>query len=183
MKKFVLASIAALLAVACFAETDYPTLSRVKRLETLQDRQEAVLETSGDDATFQDDVTVSGDLSVLGSTSVEALDVDGDITLVTGANILADTNYPASLAVEFPARKTAGETNVAQLVLVSTDTNAVDTAVADIAGVRAMNDGGTNTAFGWLRVVLDDVLPLDRIAEAHARVDSGRKVGSLIVRP
>ncbi|WP_255438761.1 NAD(P)-dependent alcohol dehydrogenase [Propioniciclava sp. MC1683] len=38
-------------------------------------------------------------------------------------------------------------------------------------------------AKGEVRVVLDDVLPLDRIAEAHARVDSGRKVGSLIVRP
>ena len=37
--------------------------------------------------------------------------------------------------------------------------------------------------FPEVRVVLDDVLPLDRIAEAHARVDSGRKVGSLIVRP
>lgn len=38
-------------------------------------------------------------------------------------------------------------------------------------------------ATGELRVVLDDVVPLDRIADAHARVDSGRKVGSLIVRP
>lgn len=38
-------------------------------------------------------------------------------------------------------------------------------------------------ASGDLWVVVDDVLPLDRIADAHARVDSGRKVGNLIVRP
>lgn len=38
-------------------------------------------------------------------------------------------------------------------------------------------------AAGGLRAVHDGVLDLDRIAEAHARVDSGRKVGSLIVRP
>lgn len=38
-------------------------------------------------------------------------------------------------------------------------------------------------ARGELRVVIDDVLPLDRIVEAHRRVDSGRKVGNLIVHP
>ena len=36
---------------------------------------------------------------------------------------------------------------------------------------------------GVLRVVWDDALPLDRLAEAHARVDSGRKVGNLVLRP
>lgn len=36
---------------------------------------------------------------------------------------------------------------------------------------------------GALRVVIDEVLPLDRLAQAHARVDSGRKVGSLVLRP
>jgi len=38
-------------------------------------------------------------------------------------------------------------------------------------------------ASGDLRVVIDDVLDLERIAEAHARVDSGRKVGNLVLRP
>lgn len=38
-------------------------------------------------------------------------------------------------------------------------------------------------AAGELRVVIDDVLPLRRIADAYRRVDSGRKVGNLLVRP
>lgn len=40
-----------------------------------------------------------------------------------------------------------------------------------------------HVAEGRLRVVVEQALPLDRIAEAHARVDSGRKVGSLVVHP
>jgi hypothetical protein len=32
-------------------------------------------------------------------------------------------------------------------------------------------------------VVLDEVLHLDWIVAAHDRVDSGRKVGNLVVRP
>lgn len=38
-------------------------------------------------------------------------------------------------------------------------------------------------ADGRLEVVIDGVLPLDDIVEAHRRVDSGRKVGNLIVHP
>ncbi len=38
-------------------------------------------------------------------------------------------------------------------------------------------------ASGALRVVIDEVLPLDRVVEAHARVDSGRKVGNLLLHP
>ncbi|MGX5697354.1 NAD(P)-dependent alcohol dehydrogenase [Agromyces soli] len=38
-------------------------------------------------------------------------------------------------------------------------------------------------ARGELRVVVDETLPLDRLAEAHARVDSGRKVGNLVLHP
>jgi NADPH:quinone reductase-like Zn-dependent oxidoreductase len=38
-------------------------------------------------------------------------------------------------------------------------------------------------ADGRLQVVLEDVLDLDRIVEAHRRVDSGRKVGNLLIRP
>jgi NADPH:quinone reductase-like Zn-dependent oxidoreductase len=38
-------------------------------------------------------------------------------------------------------------------------------------------------ADGRLRVVLDQVLDLDDIAAAHARVDSGHKVGNVLVRP
>ncbi|MDF0512867.1 NAD(P)-dependent alcohol dehydrogenase [Agromyces sp. H3Y2-19a] len=34
-----------------------------------------------------------------------------------------------------------------------------------------------------LRVVIDETMPLDRLAEAHARVDSGRKVGNLVLHP
>jgi NADPH:quinone reductase-like Zn-dependent oxidoreductase len=38
-------------------------------------------------------------------------------------------------------------------------------------------------ADGSLRVVLDEVLDLDEIAEAHRRADSGHKVGNVVVRP
>lgn len=38
-------------------------------------------------------------------------------------------------------------------------------------------------AAGRLRVVLDAVLPLDEVATAHERVDSGRKVGNLLLHP
>lgn len=37
------------------------------------------------------------------------------------------------------------------------------------------------TARGALRPVIDTVLPFAKIAEAHARVDSGRKRGSVVV--
>lgn len=36
---------------------------------------------------------------------------------------------------------------------------------------------------GDLRVVIDDVLDLEDIARAHERVDSGHKVGAIVVRP
>lgn len=38
-------------------------------------------------------------------------------------------------------------------------------------------------ADGSLTPVIEAVLPLERIAEAHARVDSGHKVGSILVHP
>jgi NADPH:quinone reductase-like Zn-dependent oxidoreductase len=38
-------------------------------------------------------------------------------------------------------------------------------------------------AAGTLRVVVDRTVPLDDVAAAHARVDSGHKVGNVIVRP
>lgn len=38
-------------------------------------------------------------------------------------------------------------------------------------------------ADGSLRVVIEATLPLEQIADAHARVDSGRKVGALLVTP
>jgi NADPH:quinone reductase-like Zn-dependent oxidoreductase len=34
-----------------------------------------------------------------------------------------------------------------------------------------------------LQVVIDDVMPLDRIVDAHRRVDSGHKLGNLIIHP
>jgi NADPH:quinone reductase-like Zn-dependent oxidoreductase len=34
---------------------------------------------------------------------------------------------------------------------------------------------------GWYRPVIDQVCPFDRIAEAHARVETGRKRGSVVV--
>lgn len=48
---------------------------------------------------------------------------------------------------------------------------------ADLAQLLALVEAGS------LRVVVEDVLPLTDIVDAHARVDSGRKVGSLLVTP
>jgi NADPH:quinone reductase-like Zn-dependent oxidoreductase len=45
----------------------------------------------------------------------------------------------------------------------------------DIADLKALCDGGA------LRPVIDSRYPFDRIAEAHARTDSGRKIGSVVV--
>lgn len=38
-------------------------------------------------------------------------------------------------------------------------------------------------AHGALKVVIDQVLPLEEIAEGYRRVDSGRKVGNIVIRP
>lgn len=56
-----------------------------------------------------------------------------------------------------------------------------------IAGVAAERPDDVRAlialaASGAHRVVIDDVLPLDRIADAHARVDAGHKRGSLVLR-
>ena len=37
------------------------------------------------------------------------------------------------------------------------------------------------TARGAIRAVIDSVYPFEQIAEAHRRVDTGRKVGSVVV--
>lgn len=38
-------------------------------------------------------------------------------------------------------------------------------------------------AAGDLRVVIDDVFDLDHVVDAHRRVDTGHKVGNVILRP
>lgn len=56
--------------------------------------------------------------------------------------------------------------------------------IAGVAGER-IDDVRALVALaaeGAHRVVIDDVLPLDRIADAHARVDAGHKRGSLVLR-
>jgi len=56
--------------------------------------------------------------------------------------------------------------------------------IAGVAGERVddMRALIALAASGAHRVVVDDVLPLDRIADAHARVDGGHKRGSLVLR-
>jgi NADPH:quinone reductase-like Zn-dependent oxidoreductase len=44
-----------------------------------------------------------------------------------------------------------------------------------LATLRAMAEAG------WYRPVIDQIFPLERIAEAHARVETGRKRGSVVV--
>lgn len=50
----------------------------------------------------------------------------------------------------------------------------------DVADMTALLD---LVADGSLQVPMDRALPLDDIVEAHRRVDSGRKVGNIVVRP
>lgn len=51
------------------------------------------------------------------------------------------------------------------------------------AGRELVSDLLDRVAAGTLTPVIETTLPLDRITEAHARVDSGHKVGSILVRP
>lgn len=51
------------------------------------------------------------------------------------------------------------------------------------AGRELVSDLLDRVAAGTLTPVIETTLPLDRIAEAHARVDTGHKVGSILVRP
>ncbi len=51
------------------------------------------------------------------------------------------------------------------------------------AGRELVGDLIDGIVDGTLTPVIEATLPLDRIAEAHARVDSGHKVGSILVRP
>ncbi|MCC4249578.1 MULTISPECIES: NAD(P)-dependent alcohol dehydrogenase [Microbacterium] len=51
------------------------------------------------------------------------------------------------------------------------------------AGRDLVSDLVDRVAEGTLTPVIDATLPLDRIAEAHARVDSGHKVGTVLVHP
>ncbi|MBQ9919023.1 MAG: NAD(P)-dependent alcohol dehydrogenase [Microbacterium sp.] len=51
------------------------------------------------------------------------------------------------------------------------------------AGRELVSDLLDRVAAGTLTPVIETTLPLDRIAEAHTRVDTGHKVGSILVRP
>ena len=55
--------------------------------------------------------------------------------------------------------------------------------IAGVAGERAedMREILARAATGEWRAIIDEALPLDCIAEAHARVDGGHKRGSVVV--
>ncbi|MCA1783989.1 MAG: NAD(P)-dependent alcohol dehydrogenase [Dermatophilaceae bacterium] len=75
------------------------------------------------------------------------------------------------------------------LLLIAADLRGTVTARGNVrAGVAAERTEDMTALLGLveagtLRVVLDEVLPLDDIAEAYRRVDSGHKVGNVIIRP
>ena len=62
-----------------------------------------------------------------------------------------------------------------QLAVVGPGDNGDALSAVNLATLMAMVEAGDLTP------VVDMTLPLDRIAEAHRRVDSGHKVGSIVV--
>lgn len=110
----------------------------------------------------------STDLTALTERFDVVLDTVGTLTLASGRQLLTPGGRlllaVADLATTLTARGNAR----------------AGTAPDRVADVRTLLDW---VADGSLRVVLDDELGLDDIVAAHQRVDSGRKVGNLIVRP
>lgn len=96
------------------------------------------------------------------------LDTVGNLTPATGRRLLTDRG------VLLLAVATLGQTITSRGRVRSGTT---PERAADFALLLQM------VAKGELTVVLDEVLDLDGIVVAHQRVDSGRKVGNLVVRP
>ncbi|MHA6784261.1 NAD(P)-dependent alcohol dehydrogenase [Pseudonocardia saturnea] len=96
------------------------------------------------------------------------LDTVGNLTPATGGRLLTDRG------VLLLAVATLGQTIMSRGRVRS---GSAPERAADFALLLQM------VAKGELTVVLDDVLDLDGIVAAHERVDSGRKVGNLVIRP
>lgn len=96
------------------------------------------------------------------------LDTVGDLTSSSGGRLLTDRG------VLLLAVATLGQTILSRGRVRSGTT---PERAADFTLLLQM------AAKGELTVVLDEVLDLDGIVAAHERVDSGRKVGNLVVRP
>lgn len=150
MRKVVLLVALALVAGSLFAETDYKAQKRLDKIDE-------IWRISGQTPTFKDDINVTDDAAIGGDLAVAgASDLGGDVTLESDDYI--NNSTATAVVLGYPTRRTTGgETNVAQLILYSADTNVADDIVADIASVRAYNDAGTNVAYASIRTVLQDV--------------------------
>ena len=102
---------------------------------------------TGADFTLTDCGAIEG-TTITGTT----VTVGGNITLEQDAYI--ENSVLAAIALTFPSASAVS--NLGQVIIVSTDTNIADEYVADIAGLNAMHDAGTNVAYASLRVTIDD---------------------------
>ena len=108
------------------------------------------------------------DLSSIAARYDVVLDTVGNLTIASGRRLLAPGGQ-LLLAVA----------TLGQMLRARGDVAAGSSAerAEDVAYLLQL------VADGQLRVVLDQVVGLDDIAEVHRRIDTGRKVGNAIVRP
>ena len=96
------------------------------------------------------------------------LDTVGNLTTATGRQLLAPGGVVLLAAADLWQLLTArGDVRA----------GAAPERAQDIELLLGMVEAGT------LRVVIDQVHPLPLIAEGYRRIDSGRKVGNVVVRP
>lgn len=108
-----------------------------------------------------------------GETYDVVFDAVGDLTVPSGVALLKDGGRLLLLVADLPdmLRALVGKRDGATRVFAGPAKETREHLVA----LRAMAEAG------WYRPLIDQIFPLDRIAEAHARVETGRKRGSVVV--
>jgi NADPH:quinone reductase-like Zn-dependent oxidoreductase len=107
-----------------------------------------------------------------GETYDVVFDAVGEVTVSSGAALLKDGGRLLLLVADLP--------NMLRALRGNRDGTRVFAGPAKetlehLVALRAMAEAG------WYRPVIDQVFAFDRIAEAHARVETGRKRGSVVV--
>ncbi|MCC6830531.1 MAG: NAD(P)-dependent alcohol dehydrogenase [Thermoleophilia bacterium] len=108
------------------------------------------------------------DVTRLGERFDVVMDTVGALTMASGRRLLAPGGRLLLVAADL------GQTVRARGAVAAGTSGERPEDMAELIGM---------VAAGTLRVVHDAAFPLDRIAEAYARVDTGRKTGNVLVRP
>ena len=108
-----------------------------------------------------------------GETYDVVFDAVGDLTFQTGVALLKDDGRLLLLVADLPdmLRALVGKRDGTTRVFAGPAKETREHLLA----LRAMAEAGA------YRPVIDQVFPFDRIADAHARVETGRKRGSVVV--